>query len=94
MLIKNINFLKIIFVLKKDQNSITTKELADATNINYKNIGKYLSRLEKLGFVEREIFQDGKIRYILNFLADKGERFEITPFYSLIVKDQLNMKKL
>jgi len=94
MIIKNINFLKILFVLKKDQNLITTKELAEMTNINYKNIGKYLSRLEQLNFIEREPFQDGKRKYIFNSLTTKGEQLEISPFYISILNTITNKNKL
>lgn len=87
---ENINFLKILFILKKFNDSITTGELAELTKINYKNIGRYLAILEEMGYLERDIFQEGKKRFILNLLTSKGIDYEIFSFYKLYLKNYYN----
>ncbi|KKN61165.1 hypothetical protein LCGC14_0524600 [marine sediment metagenome] len=75
------NLYKIIFILQRENYSITTGELALLTKINYKNIGRYLNLLVEQDLIDREIYQDKKIRYILNSLTRKGEVFVIHQFY-------------
>lgn len=90
MIIKNLNFLKILFVLKKINYSINTGELAEETKINYKNIGRYLSRLEEMGYIDRNIYQEGKKRLIINSLTMKGENYEIPNFYQIFLSNFYN----
>ena len=90
MIIRNINFLKILFVLKKINYSINTGELAEKTKINFKNIGRYLSTLEDRGYIKREIYQEGKKRIIINSLIMKGENYEIPNFYRIFLANFYN----
>ena len=85
-MIKNINFFKILFVLKNRNSYINTGDLAGEAKINYKNISKYLTSLEEKGFIERDVYQEGKIRFIFNSLTLKGENYDIPSFYELILK--------
>ena len=86
MLIKNINYLKILFILKNGHDSINTGELAEETKINHKNIGRYLSVLEKLAYIEREINQEGKKRIIMNTITTKGENYKIPNSYLIFLE--------
>ena len=55
-----INLYKILFILQKNNDVITTGDLALSTKINYKNIGRYLTILEEQDLISREIYQDKK----------------------------------
>ena len=90
MTIINLIFLKILFILKENSYSINTGELAEKTKINKKNIGRYLSSLEEMEYIERDIFQEGKKRFILNLLTSKGIDYEIPRFYKLYFKNYYN----
>ena len=90
MIIWNINYFKILFILKSGNDFINTRELAEETKINYKNIGRYLSSLEDMGYIEREIFQEGKKRFIMNSLTIKGKNYKIHPFYRGLLENFYN----
>lgn len=81
MSFRNIKYLKILFILKKVNNSIPTGELARKTKINYKNISQYLNFLKNEGLIVREFYQVKKKRYVLNSLSKNGENFIISDFY-------------
>jgi len=82
-----VNLYKILFILKKENYTISTGELAELTKINCKNIGRYLNILEDKDMLSREIYQDKKKRYILNSLTWKGKRFIIPQNYSLFLEN-------
>jgi len=75
-----------MFILKRENCTITTGELAVLTKINYKNIGRYLNYLEEKDLIDREIYQEKKRRYILNLLTQKGEAFDIPQNYNLLLE--------
>lgn len=81
MSFRNINYLKILFILKKSNNSIPTGELARETKINNKNISRYLIFLKNEGLIVRENYQVKKKRYVLNSLSKNGKNFIISDFY-------------
>lgn len=81
-----INLYKILFILQRENFSISTRNLAILTKINYKNIGRCLNLLEVKDLVSREIYQDKKKRFILNSLTREGERFIIPYFYLQFLK--------
>ena len=78
---QKINLYKIMFILQRENYTITTGELASLTKINYKNIGKYLNIIEAKDLICREICQEKKKRFILNSLTWLGKRFVIPQFY-------------
>lgn len=80
-----INLYKILFILQRENYSVTTGDLAYLTKINYKNIGRYLNLLEERDLIDRETHQDKKKRYIFNSLTQKGRRFTIPQFYQQIL---------
>lgn len=82
-----LNLYKIIFILQRENNSISTMGLAKLTIINYKNIGRYLNILEDKDVISREIYQNKKKRYIFNSLTRKGESFIIPQNYSLFLEN-------
>ena len=82
-----INLYKIMFILQKENYSISTMGLAKLTKINYKNIGRSLNILEVKNLVSREIHQDKKRRFILNSLTQEGKRFIIPYFYLQFLKN-------
>lgn len=81
-----INLYKILFILQKNNDVITTGDLALSTKINYKNIGKYLNLLEDQDLISREIYQEKKKRFVLISLTWKGENILIPHFYLQILK--------
>lgn len=82
-----INLYKILFILQREKDSITTMDLANLTKINYKNIGRYLNILEDKDVISRESYQEKKKRYILNSLTQEGKRFIIPYFYLQFLKN-------
>jgi len=76
-----INLYKIIFILQRENYTISTMGLASLTKINYKNIGRFLNILEDRALVSREIYQEKKKRFVLNSLTKRGESFIIPYFY-------------
>ncbi len=76
-----INLYKIIFILQRENYTISTMDLANLTKINYKNISRTLNILEDKELVSREIYQEKKKRFVLNSLTKKGESFIIPYFY-------------
>ena len=82
-----INLYKILFILQRENNSISTTDLAKLTIINYKNIGRYLNILEDKDVISREIYQDKKKRYILNSLTRKGESFIIPQNHRIFLEN-------
>jgi len=82
-----INLYKILFILQRENYSISTMALANLTKINYKNIGRTLNVLEVKDLVSREIYQDKKKRFVLNSLTREGERFIIPYFYLQFLKN-------
>ena len=85
-----LNIYKILFILKNGNDSINTGELAKETKINYKNIGQYLSKLEEMGYIEREVYQEGKKRFIINSLTTKGKNYNIPNFFLLFLRNFYN----
>jgi len=81
-----INLSKIIFILQRENYTISTMDLASLTKINYKNIGRSLNILENHDLISREIYQEKRKRYILNSLTKKGENFFIPHYYLQILK--------
>lgn len=77
------NLYKILFILKRENYSIPTMALAKLTEINYKNIGRYLNLLEEQDLINRETYQDKKKRYVFNSLVRKGENFIIPQNYRI-----------
>ncbi len=55
---------KILKVLKTKKELITTTELSNETNIDIKNISRYLKALEQKGIIVRKTIQEGKIRLV------------------------------
>lgn len=82
-----INLYKILFILQRENYSISTMDLAKLTKINYKNIGRSLNILEDKEMLSRDIYQDKKRRFILNSLTQEGERFIIPYFYLQFLKN-------
>lgn len=64
---------KILIVLKEIDCSIETNDLATATGINVKNIGRYLDQLVEKKFISRKSVQEGKKRFIMNKILMKGK---------------------
>lgn len=71
------NLLKIIRFFQENGIVMTTTEVARGTNISIKNISRYLDKLQKMGFIDRETEQDGKKRFVLNYLTEKGKIISI-----------------
>ncbi len=82
-----LNLYKILFILQRETNPIITGELARLTKINFKNIGRYLTFLEEIGLVNREINQVKKKRYILNSLTRNGENFSLPDIYQKFLEN-------
>lgn len=82
-----INLYKILFILQRENYSISTMDLANLTKINYKNIGRSLDILEVKNLISRDIYQDKKRRFILNSLTQEGKRFIIPYFYLQFLKN-------
>jgi len=76
-----INLYKILFILQRENYSISTMDLANLTKINYKNIGRTLNILEDQSLISREVYQERRKRFVLNSLTRKGEKFFIPLFY-------------
>ena len=81
-----INLYKILFILQRENYSISTMDLASLAEINYKNIGRYLNILEDKDYISREVYQEKKKRFVLNSLTKKGEKSLIPNFYLQILK--------
>ena len=58
------NKIKILNVLEKEKELITTTELANKTRIDIRNITRYLKPLEQEGIIVRKTIQNGKIRVV------------------------------
>jgi len=82
-----INLFKILFILQRENYTITTGDLATLTKINYKNIGRSLNILEIKELIYRDVYQDKKKRYILNSLTWSGKRFVIPQFYQQFLEN-------
>ena len=82
-----INLYKILFILQRENYSITTGDLANLTKIHYKNIGRYLNFLEDKDLVSRFVYQENKRRFILNSLTQKGKYFFIPENYRIFLEN-------
>ena len=58
------NKIKILNVLEKEKGLITTTELSNKTEIDLRNITRYLKPLENEGIIVRKTIQNGKIRVV------------------------------
>ena len=81
---------KILIVLKKLDVKITSKDLAEYTNIGVKNIGRYLNKLVDNKYISRKTIQIGKKRYIENKILAKGKNFKFTSTYDDVKKQIAN----
>lgn len=71
------NLEKVLSALQSLKCEIDTNDLAEFTNINPKNIGRYLKQLESDKLITRKIKQEGRIRYILSEITAKGLKHKI-----------------
>lgn len=72
---------KILLVLKEMNTKVSSKDLAEFTGINVKNIGRYLTQLKAIKCISRTTKQVGKKRYNLNKILAKGKNYKFTATY-------------
>ncbi len=68
---------KIIDALKKAKKALSTSDLAAAAGIDVKNIGRYLSKMEKEKLIERTTVQEGKKRSIFVSLITTRKKTDV-----------------
>jgi len=80
---------KIMDTLKSIRKPITTTGLAKESNIDIKNITRYLKALESEHLIKRDTIQKGKIRLVMISLSARKteDKIDITPKKPIFIKD-------
>ena len=78
---------KILLVLKEMNCKVSSKDLAEFTNINVKNIGKLLKGLAVDNFISRTTEQEGRKRYTMNEILARGKKYKFKYTYEQLQKE-------
>lgn len=79
---------KIIEYLEEIINPISTTDLANAVEIDIKNISRYLKELEQEEKIDREVKQIGKLRFVNISLKQKKEKTSLGSIKKQIIHEK------
>ena len=79
---------KIIEYLEETINPISTTDLANAVEIDIKNISRYLKELEQEEKIDREVKQIGKLRFVNISLKQKEEKTALGSVKKQIIQEK------